>query len=150
MNLFYVLHNWRFVKLGVGGLFAFAALIIADTSPVTPYLLGILVTVGLAILGLLWRIQGRMSVVETQVTPLWAALQREVAATLHNPELKDKEADALIEDLEYKMTPAKTARLRVLMLERAHDMTRNSQERKRAELLLFIMGQIFKEKKEGC
>jgi Holliday junction resolvasome RuvABC DNA-binding subunit len=91
-----------------------------------------------------------MTKVETkmEMTPLWTALQKEVAATLHNPEIRDKEADDLIMDLEYKMTPDKIARLRELMEQRATDKSRGEQERRRAELLLFIMSMVAKEQQQ--
>jgi hypothetical protein len=146
----YILAHWKVLPIALT-LYVGAALF-AINSSTQPWIFGALVPIGLAMLGVLlgilkalWVIQGRMSVVETQVSPLWTSFQRQVANTLHNPELRDKEADDLIDDLEHKMTPEKVNRLRVLMSERVKDETRPEQERKRAELLLFIMTQVAKE-----
>jgi hypothetical protein len=150
----YILSHWKFVPL-LGALWLAAALAAVESST-APWVFGALVPIGVAILGALlailkalWAIQGRMSVVETQVSPLWISFQQQVAKTLHNPELRDKEADELIRDLEYlRMTPEKITRLRVLMVTREKDPTRGEQERKRAKLLLFLMDMVAEEEKE--
>ena len=128
---------------------ATAAVVIADGSPATPWILGILVPIGLGILGTLWRIQGRMTAVETQVTPLWSALQKELSDTVHRPHKADAEADALIDDLvALRMTPKKTARLKELLRARADNPNEPQTERDRAEMFLFIMSRVVKQDAE--
>jgi len=146
----YLIYHWKILPVAIT-LWVAAALLAVESS-LTPWIFGALVPIGIFILGVLgailkaaWTIQGRMSTMEAQVSPLWSAFQQTVAKSLHNPEIRDKEADDLIDDLEHRMTPAKMERLRVLMTARAADPSRGEQERKRAELLLFIMSQIKEE-----
>jgi hypothetical protein len=145
----YIICHWKIVPIVLASLFLAAVAIIADTSPVVPWLLGLLTTVFMALLAVAWKIQARLSILETQVSPLWSALQKEVADTLHHPHPESAELDGLLEDLEaLRLDAVKTARLNTLLREKVDDKTQSEDERKRAELLLFIMSRVIKEREE--
>jgi hypothetical protein len=122
--------------------------VLADASPYTPWILGALVPISMALLGYAWKINTRLTTLETQVSPLWSALQKEIADTLHHPHPESRELDKLLEDLEHlRLTPEKTIRLKILLREKADDTNEDADERRRAELLLFVMSKVVIEAK---
>ena len=100
---------------------------------------------------MLWKIQGRLSVLETQVTPLWSSLQRDVSQALHHPHPESKEMDDLLEKLEL-LTISKVEREKLIGLLRAivNDESQTKEERNHAELLLFIMPRVLLEAAEDA
>jgi hypothetical protein len=120
--------------------------ITADPSPVTPWVLGALIPISLAILGLLWKIQGRISILETQVTPLWSTLQAQIAADLHHPHPESRRMDFLLEKLErLTLTHEETMELKKLAREIADDPKQSLEEREKAETLLYVMPRVIRE-----
>jgi hypothetical protein len=146
LPLIHALHSWKTFPIACGVLAASFLALVVEPSPAAPWLLGALVTISLAILGLLWKIQGRISILETQVTPLWAILQKEVADSLHHPHPESERMDYLLEKLEQlSITPEETAELKALARAKADDPNQSPIERERAETLLFIMPKVVNE-----
>jgi len=79
---------------------------------------------------------------ETQVSPLWANVQTQIARDLHHPHPRYFEMDKLLEKLEaLTITPQERARLKVLLQERSVDMHADitDSQRTKAELMLKVM-----------
>lgn len=150
-----------FPKLGLtlaGSVFMALTLVAADTSPWTPWILGCLVPIGLAILGMLWQLvrekskerremERRLTTLETQMTPFWATLQTKLADALHHPHPESKESDRLLERLEkLTITPEERARLRVLLAEVIANPNVSVEEKAKAQLLLVAMPLVIAER----
>lgn len=76
----------------------------------------------------------------------WAALQSELAETLHHPHPESREMDKLLEKLATftvtglsEISEEDRARLTVLLREKVDDPNQRKEERIRAEFLLFAM-----------
>jgi hypothetical protein len=116
--------------------------VIAESSVFLPWLLGAFVTIGCGLIALGWKIQGRLSVLETQVIPLWSSAKEGVSRTLQAivPLEKPQEIDRLLEQLEnLTITCAGRAILKELLKEILVDPTQNKHEKNRAKLLLSLM-----------
>jgi hypothetical protein len=102
-----------------------------------------IVSIG-AIITLLFRVNIRLKVLEANVAlPLWSVLQREVTKALHHPHPESQEMDNLLIKLEnLQISGVETTRLNVLLDEKMNDEKQPDGERKRAELLRFIMPRV--------
>lgn len=150
-----------FGKLGLTvGLAVYMALVFvaADTSPYTPWILGCLVPIGLAIIGMLWQLvrekikqtkdnERRLTTLETQMTPFWATLQTKLADALHHPHPESQESDRLLEKLEkLTITAEERDRLRILLTEVIENPTVLVEEKAKAQLLLVAMPLVIAER----
>jgi hypothetical protein len=89
----------------------------------------------------------RLRMLESQYSPFWRVFQTEVADTLHHPHPESRELDGLLEKLEaLTMTDSERDRLVQLLREIADDP--NSEERSRAEFLLFAMPRVVREREQ--
>ena len=85
---------------------------------------------------------------ETQVSPLWANVQTQIARDLHHPHPRYFEMDKLLEHLEaLTLTGVERARLKVLLQERSIDMHEDitDSQRSKAELMLKVMDIVVME-----
>jgi hypothetical protein len=113
-------------------------------SPVTVWLLGALVLIGLSILSMLWRLQSTLQ--WSAATPFWGAYQKIVADSLHHPHPESAVLDKYLEELEaLSLTPQRRDELEELLRRKRDDQNESPKERDRAEQLLFIMRQVVKE-----
>jgi len=117
-------------------------------------IIGLLVTIILALAGFAFRIwmrssqqkielsnknseeiekmKARIAELEFPVKLLWANKQREFSEALHHPHAKDHEMDELLEKLnKIDITPDEVDRLKVLLLARSKDMSDDVSEEER-------------------
>ena len=83
-----------------------------------------------------------IAVLKTQISPLWARVQRQIAEDLHHPHVRYKEMDTLLEELEaLTLSEGDRARLKVLLVERSTDMHPDitPAQREKALLMLHVM-----------
>ena len=141
-----ILHSPKTLYVALTGIGIGIVAVATDSSPATPWILGALLPISGSILLLLYKIGNRLSVLEIQVTPLWATLQKQVADALHHPHSKDKETDGLLEKLEaLTLTQEERGRLEVLLKTKTTNPEESDQEKKRADLLLFLMPRAVQE-----
>lgn len=90
-----------------------------------------------------------MATVNTQMSPLWARVQAQIAADLHHPNPRYAEMDGLLETLDaLSITPDERSRLKVLLLERSKDMHEDisEEQRKKAAFMVTVMDMVLAEK----
>ncbi len=144
--IYHVLHSWKTVPVVFAAFCLTIVALATDSSPIVPWLLGALIPLSGGILALLWKIQGRLTILETQVTPLWSSLQKEVADALHHPHPESQEMDKLLEKLEaLVITAEERSQLEKLLHRISRDTLQSEGERRRAELLLFLMPRVVRE-----
>jgi hypothetical protein len=132
-----IVKSWKASYVMIGGLCAMFAFIAADTSPYTPWILGLLVPIGVAIIVQLWRMEGRIAKVETQITPFWASLQTKIADALHHPHPESKELDGYLEKLEnLELNDTGHKRLKILLQNIVTDPNVDAEEKAKAKILL--------------
>jgi hypothetical protein len=89
--------------------------------------------------------------IKTQVSPLWAKVQAQIASDLHHPHPRYIEMDGLLEKLELlKITNEERARLKILLLERSTDMHEDitNDQREKALLMIKVMEMVLVEAAE--
>jgi hypothetical protein len=87
----------------------------------------------------------------TQVSPLWAKVQAQIASDLHHPHPRYLEMDGLLEKLEsLNITNKERARLKILLLERSSDMHEDisNDQREKALLMIKVMDMVLVEAAE--
>jgi hypothetical protein len=152
--------NWKVGGYIFAGTVATAAVVVADPSPSTPWLLAALIPIGIFICGQLLYAQRtrtgereqllkRITVLETQVTPFWASLQTALTASLHRPHRQYYEKDRLMEKLDnLTITPEETARLKIL-LEQVEESGASEEEKAKAHFLRLAMPLVISERHSG-
>jgi hypothetical protein len=125
-----------------------------------PYLVAAFAVVLTAIIAFLVRIDSRLqdhdqklAILGTQVSPLWAKIQKQIAGDLHQPHPRYFEMDDLLEKLEkLTITTGERRRLKVLLVERSHDMHPDITEaqRQKAELMIKVMDIVVQEAEDGA
>lgn len=120
---------------------------------------GIGATILAAILAYCTRINAKLDkqgeeiiALKTQISPLWARVQAQIAADLHQPHPRYIEMDTLLERLEHlTITDAERARLKVLLVERSQDMHADisAGQRQNALLMIQIMDKVLIEAAEA-
>lgn len=129
----------------------FAVVIVAaeldsQHSPFTLWLLGTLVTIGLGILIMLWRLQGRMTALETKVAPFWGSLQTKFAEAMHKPHPELKRRDLLLEHLEkLTITPDERHELRLMLELVKNDPSSTEVEKAQSIIMLAAMPLVLEE-----
>jgi len=91
-----------------------------------------------------------ITILKTQVSPLWAQVQSRIAADLHHPHPRYFEMDKLLEKLEaLTITPEERSRLEVLLVQRSTDMHEDITDiqRKEAKLMSQVMHIVVLEAK---
>ena len=93
----------------------------------------------------------QLSILSTQVSPLWARVQSQIASELHHPHPRYAEMDKLLEKLEAKpdeLDDVERARLKTLLLERSIDMHEDitDSQRSSAKLMIGVMDKVLIEK----
>ncbi len=79
--------------------------------------------------------------------PFWKVFQSGVADSLHHPHPESEELDRLLEQLEnLTIDQWGTARLKVMLREKASDTKETPEERNRAEFLLFALPMVVRER----
>ena len=116
---------------------------------------GLLVALFVAILAALARLYARIAehdrqiaIMSTQVSPLWATVQKVISEELHHPHAQYAEMDLLLEKLEdLIITPTERQRLKILLQQRSEDMDSNITEsqRKSAKLMIDVMDKVVQE-----
>lgn len=166
-----MIHVPPLAKVTLGSMMLALLLVAADTSPYTPWILGALIPIGIAIMLLLWNLrsdrrkekryeaekqskekedlQRRLTQLETQISPFWATLQTKLAEALHHPHPESRESDALLEKLEkLTITEPERDRLRVLLQQTIDDPKVLTEERAKAAMLLLAMPLVTGERAE--
>ena len=90
----------------------------------------------------------QVAISDTKITPLWAKVQKQMSDEIHHPDAANKETDDLIDKLEnLEVTPTETARLKVLLHERANstDPKVTARERSIAKIMPVIMDLVLEE-----
>ena len=129
----------------------FAVVIVATEldsqhSPFTLWLLGTLVTIGIGILVMLWRLQGRMTAMEVKIAPFWGSLQTKFAKALHKPHPELRRRDILLEKLErLTITPEERQELRLKLEEVKTDPEATDVEKAQAVIMLAAMPLVLEE-----
>jgi hypothetical protein len=78
-----------------------------------------------------------IAVLKTQISPLWARVQKRISDDLHQPHARYLEMDGLLEKLEgLTITPNDRERLKVLLAERSIDMHPDITPVQRGEAML--------------
>jgi hypothetical protein len=98
-------------------------------------------------------INSRLDILATQVSPLWARVQSQIANELHHPNLRYAEMDKLLEKLEsLDITSEERARLKELLLQRSVDTHSDIDDDQRSSALIMVsvMGKVLKETKEAA
>lgn len=88
----------------------------------------------------------------TQISPLWARVQAQIAADLHQPHPRYAEMDKLLEKLEgLVITIDERSRLKVLLIARSQDMHVDitQDQREKAALMIMVMDAVLKERAGG-
>jgi hypothetical protein len=127
-------------------------------SPLTQQLLvtvfGALLVAIFGLMGYMAKRLGKLvndvSILQTQMSPFWASVERIVSKDLHHPSPRYAEMDGLLEKLDVlTITPDERDRLRVLLVERSedqHDDITESQ-RQKARLMIPLMDVVTEEAK---
>jgi hypothetical protein len=90
-----------------------------------------------------------MATVNTQMSPLWARVQAQIAQDLHHPNPRYAEMDALLEQLDsLKITTDERARLKILLVERSKDLhvDISQEQREKAAFMVTVMDMVLAEK----
>jgi len=93
-------------------------------------------------------INSRLDILSTQVSPLWARVQSEIAGELHHPHPRYAEMDTLLEKLEALLiTEDERVRLKELLVQRSLDMHEDitDSQRASAKLMIGVMDKVLKE-----
>jgi len=113
-------------------------------KPLIVWLLGTLILIGLSILSMLWRM-------ERQVPPFWSVFQKKVVASLHHPHPESAELDTYLEELEsLTISDSRRSELVALLEAKRDNPNESSDERERAEILLFAMPRVVKEREDAA
>ena len=95
----------------------------------------------------LGKLNVQMATVQTQVSPLWARVQAQVAADLHHPDPRYQEMDTLLEELEnLTISEEGRVRLKALLLERSGDPLTDETQKLSAQVLIPAMDLVVIEK----
>ena len=87
----------------------------------------------------------------TQMSPLWARVQKQIAGELHHPHPRYKEMDTLLEELEaLTISEAGRKRLKELLLLRSVDTHADitPEQRLSAKILISVMDKVLAEAQE--
>jgi hypothetical protein len=90
-----------------------------------------------------------MATVNTQMSPLWARVQAQIATDLHHPNVRYAEMDGLLEKLDtLKITTDERLRLKVLLVERSKDIHEDisQEQREKAAFMVTVMDMVLAEK----
>jgi uncharacterized coiled-coil protein SlyX len=94
----------------VFGVFVVGLTALAEVpSQYTPWIVGVLVPLASAILMVLWKIQGRLSSVEAQLSPMSKILEEVAEALRCDPRNQSRAVDRLPEKLEHVARKVKDA-----------------------------------------
>jgi len=96
----------------------------------------------------LQKLEIEFAKLDTQVSPLWAKVQAQIAADLHHPEDRYREMDRLLEKLEaMSISNPERDRLKDLLLERSLDMHADisDDQRAKAKLMIGVMDMVLTE-----
>jgi len=95
---------------------------------------------------MLFRVNQRLAKLELSATPLWSTLQLEVSRALHHPDPESAPMDKLLVKLEkLELNEAETVELDEMLEIKMKNPKESDQERKRAELLRFIMPRVVQQ-----
>jgi hypothetical protein len=97
-------------------------------------------------------IREELATLRTQVSPLWAKVQAQIAADLHHPHPRYAEMDTLLEKLEaLTITDPERVRLKQLLLERSIDTHEdiNQAQKDKAILMIHVMDMVLAESKSN-
>lgn len=89
-----------------------------------------------------------IAILKTQVSPLWAKVQAQIAADLHQPHPRYAEMDKLLEKLEaLTISDEERGRLKELLLERSKDAHPDisEEQREKAKLMIVVMDMVLIE-----
>jgi hypothetical protein len=148
------------LKEAGGCVAALVGLAVADPSPYTPWILAVLVPIGLLIVGQLFLSSRekkkqveenakRLTILETQITPFWQSLQTKLGEALHHPHPESFEKDQLLEKLEkLTISPEERDRLNILLTAVAVNPALSTEERAQAKMLLLVMPVVTSERHE--
>ena len=97
-------------------------------------------------------IELQLARISTQISPMWAKVQAQIAEDLHHPHARYVEMDKLLEKLEaMTITADERSRLKELLMERSMDFHEDISEdqRKKALLMILVMDAVLTEAAGG-
>jgi len=129
-------------------------------TEVTPLLSGLIISTFVATVGAfaiffrslntqLTDLRLEVRELRTQVSPLWARIQAQIASDLHHPHPRYFEMDKLLEKLEaLTILPEERDRLKILLLERSTDSHQDisKEQREKAAFMIQVMDLVVEER----